>query len=59
MLRTALLLLLFASPAFAQDSSVNPMAAAGRGANDIHFDVKTTSSSTQPHNQTLIRLWST
>ncbi len=41
MLRTALLALLFASPAFAQDSTVNLLAAAGCGANEIHFDVKT------------------
>ena len=41
MLRTALIALLFASPAFAQDSTVNPLAAAGCGANEIHFDVKT------------------
>jgi hypothetical protein len=32
---------LFASPAFAQDSTVNALAAAGFGANEIHFDVKT------------------
>jgi hypothetical protein len=41
MVRTALIALLFASPAFAQDSTVNPLAAAGCGANEIHFDVKT------------------
>jgi hypothetical protein len=41
MLRTALIALFFASPAFAQDSTVNPLAAAGCGANEIHFDVKT------------------
>jgi len=41
MLRTALLALLFASPAFAQDSTVSLVAAAGCGANEIHFDVKT------------------
>jgi hypothetical protein len=41
MLRSALIALLFASPAFAQDSTVNPLAAAGCGANEIHFDVKT------------------
>ena len=41
MLRTALIALLFAFPAFAQDSTVNPLAAAGCGANEIHFDVKT------------------
>ena len=39
--RTALIALLFASPAFAQDSTVNPLAAAGCGANEIHFVVKT------------------
>jgi hypothetical protein len=41
MLRTALIVLLFASPAFAQDSTVDLLAAAGCGANEIHFDVKT------------------
>src|SRR5947209_3096632 len=41
MLRTALLALLFASPAFAQNSAVNLLAAAGCGPNEIHFDVKT------------------
>jgi hypothetical protein len=41
MLRSALLALLFASPAFAQDSTVNLLTAAGCGANEIHFDVKT------------------
>ena len=41
MLRTALIALLLAFPAFAQDSTVNPLAAAGCGANEIHFDVKT------------------
>ena len=41
MLRTALIALPVASPAFAQDSTVNPLAAAGCGANEIHFDVKT------------------
>jgi hypothetical protein len=41
MLRTALIALLFASPAFAQDSTVNLLAAAGCGAKEIHFDVKT------------------
>lgn len=41
MLRTALVALLFASPAFAQDSTANPPAAAGCGTNEIHFDVKT------------------
>jgi hypothetical protein len=41
MLRTALLLLLFASPAFAQDPAVSPIAAAGCGGNEVHFDVKT------------------
>lgn len=41
MLRTALIALLFASPAFAQDSTVNLVAAAGCGENRIHFDVKT------------------
>ncbi|HLZ13133.1 MAG TPA: hypothetical protein VKP58_11150 [Candidatus Acidoferrum sp.] len=41
MFRTALLALLFASPAFAQNSAVSPLAAAGCGANEIRFDVKT------------------
>lgn len=41
MLRTALLVLLFASPALAQDSAANALAAAGCGANEVHFDVKT------------------
>ncbi|HKW57841.1 MAG TPA: hypothetical protein VJN42_10830 [Candidatus Acidoferrum sp.] len=41
MLRTALVALLFACPAFAQNSAVNPLEAAGCGANEIHFDVKT------------------
>jgi hypothetical protein len=41
MLRTALVVLFFASPALAQDSAANALAAAGCGANSIHFDVKT------------------
>jgi hypothetical protein len=41
MLRTALIALLFASPAFGQDSTLNSLAAAGCGTNEIHFDVKT------------------
>jgi hypothetical protein len=41
MLRTTLVVLLFASPALAQDSAANPLAAAGCGANEIHFDVTT------------------
>jgi hypothetical protein len=41
MVRTALIALLFASPAFAQDSTASLSAAAGCGANEIHFDVKT------------------
>ncbi|MGB2639492.1 MAG: hypothetical protein WA857_21225 [Candidatus Acidiferrum sp.] len=41
MLRTALVVLLFVSPALAQDSAPNPLAAAGCGANEIQFDVKT------------------
>jgi hypothetical protein len=41
MLRTALVLLLFASPVLAQDSTPNPLAAAGCGANEVHFEVKT------------------
>ncbi len=41
MLRTALIALLLASPAFAQDSTADPFTAAGCGPNEIHFDVKT------------------
>ena len=41
MLRTALVALLFASPALTQDSAANALAAAGCGANEVHFDVKT------------------
>jgi len=41
MVRTILITLLFASPVLAQDSTVDPLAAAGCGANQIHFDVKT------------------
>jgi hypothetical protein len=41
MLRTALVLLVFASPAFAQDSAANAVAAAGCGPNEVRFDVKT------------------
>jgi hypothetical protein len=41
MLRTALVVLLFASPVLAQDSTANPLAAAGCGANEVHFEVKT------------------
>jgi hypothetical protein len=41
MLRTALVVLLFAAPALAQDSAANALAAAGCGANEVHFDVKT------------------
>jgi hypothetical protein len=41
MLRTALIALLFAFPAFAQDSTASLMTAAGCGANEIRFDVKT------------------
>jgi hypothetical protein len=40
MLRTALIALLLASPALAQDSPAT-LAAAGRGANEVRFDVKT------------------
>jgi len=41
MLRTALVVLLFASATLAQDSVANALAAAGCGANEVHFDVKT------------------
>jgi len=41
MLRTAVIALLFASPAYAQNSTLNPLAVAGCGANEIQFDVKT------------------
>jgi hypothetical protein len=41
MLRTALLALLLASPALAQDSAAHALAAAGCGTNEVHFDVKT------------------
>jgi hypothetical protein len=41
MLKTLLITLLFVPPAFAQDSSVDALAAAGCGANDVQFDVKT------------------
>jgi hypothetical protein len=41
MLRTALVALLFASPAFAQDTAAIALAAAGCGTNDVRFDVKT------------------
>ena len=41
MLRTALVALLFASPAFAQDSAANALVSAGCGPNEVHFDVKT------------------
>jgi hypothetical protein len=41
MLRTALVALLFVSPAFAQDPTVDLQAAAGCGANEIRFNVKT------------------
>lgn len=41
MLTTALVALLFASPALAQDSAANALAAAGCGANEVHFSVKT------------------
>jgi hypothetical protein len=50
MLRTTLIVLLFASPALAQDSPANPLAAAGCGANEIHFDV-TTSKKKHPTSQ--------
>jgi hypothetical protein len=42
MLRTALLMVLFASPALAQDSVATLAASAGCGPNEVHFDVKTT-----------------
>lgn len=41
MLRTTLLVLLFVSPTFAQDSTASLMTTAGCGPNEIHFDVKT------------------
>jgi uncharacterized protein (DUF849 family) len=41
MFRTALVVLLFAAPALAQDSAANALAAAGCGANEVHFSVKT------------------
>src|SRR5450432_731516 len=41
MLRTALVVLLLASPVVAQDSAANALTAAGCGANEVHFDVKT------------------
>lgn len=41
MLRIALVALLFASPVLAQNSAPNPLTAAGCGANEIQFDVKT------------------
>jgi hypothetical protein len=41
MLRAALILLLSASPALAQNSAANVLAGAGCGANEVHFDVKT------------------
>src|ERR1700686_3514600 len=45
---------LFASPAFAQDSTVNPFAAAGCEVNEIHFNVKNRHNAT-PNRTT--RLW--
>jgi hypothetical protein len=51
MLRTALVVLLFASPALAQDSA-NALAAAGCAANEVHFDVKT-DKKRPPHSPTL------
>jgi hypothetical protein len=41
MLRLLFGLLLFASPILAQGPTSNPLAAAGCGANDVQFDVKT------------------
>jgi hypothetical protein len=41
MLRIALLTLLFAAPLFAQESAQDALEAAGCGANDVHFSVKT------------------
>lgn len=41
MLKAVLVALLFASSACAQDSTANPLTAAGCGAHGIHFDVKT------------------
>jgi len=59
MLRTALVVLLFASPALAQDSAANPLAAAGCGANEIHFDVKTNKKQHPGRNLRLVRHWYT
>jgi hypothetical protein len=41
MFRTALVALLFAAPALAQDSAAIALASAGCGANEVHFAVKT------------------
>jgi hypothetical protein len=59
MLRTAVVVLLSASPALAQDSAANALAFAGCGANEVHFDVKTARSSTQPRNPMPARHWHT
>lgn len=48
MLRTLLIALLFASPALAQSPKVDPLAAAGCGANETQFEVKTDKSQHQP-----------
>ena len=54
MLRTALVVLLLASPALAQDSAANALAGAGCGANEVRFDVKTDK---QPRSPSLARHW--
>ncbi|MGC1088080.1 MAG: hypothetical protein WA894_06560 [Candidatus Acidiferrum sp.] len=41
MLRFALIALILASPVFAQDTSSNPLTAAGCGPNEVRYDVKT------------------
>ena len=41
MLKFVLLAVLFASPAFPQNAPTDPLTAAGCGANDVRFDVKT------------------
>ncbi|MGB7281187.1 MAG: hypothetical protein WBE13_02900 [Candidatus Acidiferrum sp.] len=41
MLRTVLLMMLFASPVLAQDSAASALEAAGCGPNEVHFEVKT------------------
>ncbi len=41
MLRTVLLMMLFAYPVLAQDSTASALEAAGCGPNNVHFEVKT------------------